>query len=600
MGKNTLRAPATAALLLAAALVCAPAAANAAGWSPLIQPAPATSVYSGQVAMNARGDTVIAGGNGSGVNVSERPVGGAFEAPVAVGPGPAIQSEVAINAAGDVAAVWTNGSVGHVAVRPSGGTFSAPHDFLANQGIIDFIHVGMDDAGDTAVAWVNRSGSVSQVSTVVRSPDGTFGPVVSTAFASNTGYQTQLAMNGRGDAIVATMAYDGTNYIVQAATLGAGATSFSAFTPLSAAGHDATAPVVGIDSRGRSAVAWSRNDGSNDRVQVSFHPPGGVFSLPVDASPPGSNADYPAVAVSDSGAVLATWTTSSLATMRTTTFGTPFTGAISQLPNGGGRTSAALGADGSVAVSWAASSLYAATSPPGGTPVEAGPLAPSVSYVANVVWTPVAADAAGDAAIAFATRNTLGAVIYDATGPELRALSVPGSATAGAAASGFSVAPWDAFSAVGPAHWDFGDGTAGADGATATHTYATAGTYTVKVTATDTAGNESTATRTVTVAAAPGAPAGPPVVTRPPVAARTPVCKVPSLRNATLTQARARLRSAHCALGKVTTPRKLKKHRGLVVRGQSRRAGSSTRSGAKVDVTLGVKPRPRKHRKHKH
>jgi hypothetical protein len=49
----------------------------------------------------------------------------------------------------------------------------------------------------------------------------------------------------------------------------------------------------------------------------------------------------------------------------------------------------------------------------------------------------------------------------------------------------------------------------------------------------------------------------------------------------------------------VTTPKKLKHKKGLVIRGQSRRAGTSTSSGAKVNVTLGTKPKTKKKTKMK-
>jgi PKD repeat protein len=47
--------------------------------------------------------------------------------------------------------------------------------------------------------------------------------------------------------------------------------------------------------------------------------------------------------------------------------------------------------------------------------------------------------------------------------------------------------------------WDFGDGTPAATGATPAHTYAQAGTYTVRLTVTDDRGGTNTSTRTVTV-----------------------------------------------------------------------------------------------------
>lgn len=58
--------------------------------------------------------------------------------------------------------------------------------------------------------------------------------------------------------------------------------------------------------------------------------------------------------------------------------------------------------------------------------------------------------------------------------------------------------------------WDFGDGTPAGQGATATHTYAAAGDYTVKLTVTDNAGATATTTKTVTLTK-PVTPVDPPV-----------------------------------------------------------------------------------------
>ena len=59
--------------------------------------------------------------------------------------------------------------------------------------------------------------------------------------------------------------------------------------------------------------------------------------------------------------------------------------------------------------------------------------------------------------------------------------------------------------------WNFGDGSTGS-GATASHTFASAGTYTVTVTATDEYGKMGTASETITISARPPQGSGPTVI----------------------------------------------------------------------------------------
>ena len=80
-----------------------------------------------------------------------------------------------------------------------------------------------------------------------------------------------------------------------------------------------------------------------------------------------------------------------------------------------------------------------------------------------------------------------------------------------------------------------------------------------------------------------------------------PKCVVPKLKGKSLKQAKKALANAHCALGKVTKPRKRKHHKlpPLVVKSTSPKAGTSHAAGTKVALTLKAKPKPKKH-KHRH
>lgn len=54
---------------------------------------------------------------------------------------------------------------------------------------------------------------------------------------------------------------------------------------------------------------------------------------------------------------------------------------------------------------------------------------------------------------------------------------------------------------------------------------------------------------------------------------------------------------ARCVLGKVATPKEHEKTKGLVIRSPSHKAGPTTKAGARVDVTLGPKAKPKRKRR---
>lgn len=86
-----------------------------------------------------------------------------------------------------------------------------------------------------------------------------------------------------------------------------------------------------------------------------------------------------------------------------------------------------------------------------------------------------------------------------------------------------------------------------------------------------------------------------PLVGPPPTPTRA--CVVPKLAGKTLGAAKSALTAAHCALGKVTKPKAKKGHGlgALAVKSSTPGAGARPASG-KVNLTLGPKPKPKKHR----
>jgi PKD repeat protein len=88
------------------------------------------------------------------------------------------------------------------------------------------------------------------------------------------------------------------------------------------------------------------------------------------------------------------------------------------------------------------------------------------------------------------------------TAPTASFTSAPASPTAGQAVSFDGTASSDSDGTISSYSWDFGDGATGS-GATPSHTYATAGTYAVKLTVTDNDDAQRSVTHSVVVAAHP-------------------------------------------------------------------------------------------------
>src|SRR5204862_47061 len=81
----------------------------------------------------------------------------------------------------------------------------------------------------------------------------------------------------------------------------------SAIQTLSAAGQNAENPQVGVDSGGDALVVWQRSDGANTRVQARARAAGGAARATQTLSAAGQDAEAPQVGVDSGGDAVATW-----------------------------------------------------------------------------------------------------------------------------------------------------------------------------------------------------------------------------------------------------------------------------------------------------
>ena len=295
--------------------------------------------------------------------------------------------EITTDPAGTTTAVWRrsdgNNWIIQAATRPPGGTFGTPVDLSAPGQDATAPQIATDPGGTTTALWSRFNGSNFIVQAATQPPGGTFDTPVDFSEPGQSAFGQQIAIAPDGTATVVWYRSNGSDLIIQASTRPP-AGSFGAPVDLSAPGQGASVPQIATDPGGTTTVVWSRFDGRNSIVQAATRPAGGIFGVPVDLSAPGQSAFAPHVATDPDGTTTAVWQRyngSNFIIQAATRppggiFGTPVDLSASGQNAQNARIAAAP--DGTATVSWYRSNganriIQAATRPPGGsfgTPVD--------------------------------------------------------------------------------------------------------------------------------------------------------------------------------------------------------------------------------------
>ena len=246
------------------------------------------------------------------IQAATRPPGGSFGAAVdlsATGQN-ALDPQIAIAPDGTATAVWRrfNGTnfVAQAATRPPGGSFGAAIDLSATGEDSLAPQVAIAPDGAATVVWTRFNGTNFIIQAATRPPGGSFGAAVDLSATGQDAFNPQIAIAPDGAATVAWQRYDGANDIIQAGTRPPGG-SFGAAVNLSAAGQNASEPQIEVAPDGAATAVWRRSNGANQIVQAATRPPGGSFGAAVDLSAAGQSAGSPQIAIAPSGAATAVW-----------------------------------------------------------------------------------------------------------------------------------------------------------------------------------------------------------------------------------------------------------------------------------------------------
>jgi PKD domain len=425
------------------------------------------------VGIDAAGDAIAVWRRHDGskyiVQSATRPVGGAWQGPVDLSAAgeTAKEPELAVDAAGDAVAVWTRFDgldfVVQAAGKPAGGGWQGPVDLSVAGQDAEEPHVAIDSSANALALWSRYDGSRFVVQSARRLA-GVWEKPLDVSVAGQSAEEPQLALDPAGNAVAVWSRFDGAKDIVQAAVGSGGGGAWGQPADLSAAGQNAEEPQVAIDPAGNAVAVWTRRSSPSDLVQSARRAAGGSWETAIPLSVPGDDAEAPQISLDPSGNAVAVWTR---------TDATPRVAQGAERLGGGG---------------WL------------------GPVLISV-VGRNASEPQVASDSVGNAVAVWAREDGVNTIVqaagHDGHGPELRSLLIPAAGTVKEELA-FSVSPFDVWSAVGPASWDFGD-EGGAGGDVVTHRFARTGTYPVTVTAADDLGNPTAASGSVRIYPRPSA-----------------------------------------------------------------------------------------------
>ena len=134
----------------------------------------------------------------------------------------------------------------------------------------------------------------------------TFLSVINISDPGQDGFEPQVVVDGSGNVISVWTRSDGTNLRIQSANRTASG-PWSAAQTLSDPGQNASSPQIAVDPSGNAVAVWTRNDGTNGRIQASYRPAGGSFGTPATISDPGGDASAPHVSMDNSGRAVIAW-----------------------------------------------------------------------------------------------------------------------------------------------------------------------------------------------------------------------------------------------------------------------------------------------------
>ena len=230
---------------------------------------------------------------------------------------------IAVDPSGNAVATWqrfngTNQIIQGATLASGSTTWISTTDLSAVGKNASQPNVAVDASGNAVAIWQRSNGT----NTIIQGAKLAFGSTTWTsttdlsAVGQNASLQSpgnpSLTVDPSGNAVAVWERSNGTNNIIQGATLASGSTTWTSTTDLSAVGEDASNPYVRVDGSGNAVAIWQRSNGTNTIIQGATLSFGSTtWAATNDLSAVGQTAGLSqlgrALAVNPSGTAVAGW-----------------------------------------------------------------------------------------------------------------------------------------------------------------------------------------------------------------------------------------------------------------------------------------------------
>jgi hypothetical protein len=233
----------------------------------------------------------------------DRPTGGSWTAPVDIGEvnlGASPEPWIAVDWEGNTTAVWKQGEVIQSSFRPFAGSWGSPIPLSGGESFVP--QAAMDARGDATAVWMHFDGSHYVVESSYRPEQGEWEAPTLVSQPGEEGGNPHVALDAKGDTLVAWRGEDEGGEFVRAAYRPTGG-SWGAPTDVSVAGEHVQQLRVAVDPDGNAIVAWagsSSEEGGHDIVRAAYKTVGGAWETPTALSADGGNG-FPSDVVFDTG-----------------------------------------------------------------------------------------------------------------------------------------------------------------------------------------------------------------------------------------------------------------------------------------------------------